>query len=82
MIAAREDAMTAHMQSLDGYPADVLAIKATGEIRREDYETVLIPAVKAKVTAEGRLKATPLGRCGTMRNSGFCTWAISRGWRW
>ena len=56
MIAAREDAMTAHMQILDGYPADVLAIKATGEIRREDYETVLIPAVKAKVTAEGRLK--------------------------
>ncbi|MBI1219787.1 MAG: STAS/SEC14 domain-containing protein [Rhodobacteraceae bacterium] len=31
-------------------------MRTTGEIRREDYETVLIPAVEAKVKAEGRLK--------------------------
>jgi hypothetical protein len=51
-----EDAMAAHLEILDGYPADVLAIRATGEVRREDYEQVLIPAVKAMVGAEGRVK--------------------------
>ena len=48
--------MAAHLEILDGYPADVLAVRASGEVRREDYEQVLIPAVEAKVKAEGRVK--------------------------
>ncbi len=48
--------MVAHLEILDGYPADVLAVRASGEVRREDYEQVLIPAVAAKVKAAGRIK--------------------------
>ncbi|KEO50480.1 STAS/SEC14 domain-containing protein [Thioclava pacifica] len=39
-----------------GYPTDVLAFEAVGEIDAEAYETQLIPAVEAKIAAEGKVK--------------------------
>ncbi|WP_127902645.1 STAS/SEC14 domain-containing protein [Solirhodobacter olei] len=41
---------------LTGFPADVLAVEARGHVGRSDYEEVLIPAVRDRVKAEGRLK--------------------------
>lgn len=41
---------------LDGYPADVIAISARGKITREDYETVLIPAVERVAKSQGKVK--------------------------
>ncbi|WP_051855493.1 STAS/SEC14 domain-containing protein [Thioclava atlantica] len=41
---------------LDGYPADVLAIEAVGEIGADAYEHHLIPALEAKIAAEGKIK--------------------------
>ncbi|TNF16591.1 MAG: STAS/SEC14 domain-containing protein [Rhodobacteraceae bacterium] len=39
-----------------GYPTDVLAFEAVGVIDAAAYETQLIPAVEAKIAAEGRVK--------------------------
>ncbi|OOY31820.1 STAS/SEC14 domain-containing protein [Thioclava sp. F36-6] len=41
---------------LDGFPADVLAFEAKGTIGAEAYEQHLIPAVEAKIAAEGKVK--------------------------
>jgi hypothetical protein len=45
-----------NIEILPGYPADVLAIAAHGYVTRADYEEVLIPAVTAKIAAEGKVK--------------------------
>lgn len=44
-------------QILTGFPEDVLAVSATGRITAEDYDTVLAPAVEAKMRAHRPLKA-------------------------
>lgn len=44
------------MRILEGYPADVLAVAAEGHITRADYDEVLIPAVTARIKAEGKVK--------------------------
>ncbi|MBI1417451.1 MAG: STAS/SEC14 domain-containing protein [Limimaricola sp.] len=41
---------------LDGFPADVVAIEAHGEITRADYEQTLIPLIEARIKAEGKIK--------------------------
>lgn len=43
-------------QVLDGYPEDVVAIAAKGHITARDYETTLIPLVKARIAAKGKVK--------------------------
>lgn len=44
------------IEILTGYPADVVAIEAKGHVERADYEEVLIPAVTARIRAEGKVK--------------------------
>lgn len=41
---------------LDGFPDDVLALKAEGRLTSADYEETLIPLAKAKIEAEGKIK--------------------------
>jgi hypothetical protein len=45
-----------HFTVLDGYPADVIAISASGHITSDDYEKVLIPLVEDRIKAEGKVK--------------------------
>lgn len=45
-----------HFRVLDGFPADVLAVEASGRIDHDAYVKELIPAVEAKIAAEGKLK--------------------------
>ena len=40
---------------LDGYPDDVLAISATGQVTARDYEKVLIPEGEARLAASKAL---------------------------
>lgn len=47
---------TPNIEILPGYPADVVAIRANGHVSRADYEEVLIPAVTARLQAEGKVK--------------------------
>lgn len=44
------------LEILPGYPADVVAVEATGHVRRADYEGILIPAVLSTAKAEGKVK--------------------------
>ncbi|MFD2174499.1 STAS/SEC14 domain-containing protein [Rhodobacter lacus] len=41
---------------IEGFPADVLALEAHGKIDHDAYVTDLIPALEARLKAEGRLK--------------------------
>ncbi len=41
---------------LEGFPADVLAIEAHGLIDHDAYTRDLIPAIEARLAAQGRLK--------------------------
>lgn len=43
------------LEPIDGAPAGVIAYRAIGEIRAEDYETTLRPAVDA-AAAQGKLR--------------------------
>jgi len=54
--AATEDTRSGHFVTLDGYPRNVVAIRAEGTITREDYEEVLIPMVEEKIGILGKIK--------------------------
>jgi hypothetical protein len=41
---------------LDGVPDNVLAVEAVGKVTEADYESVLAPAVRAKLDAHGKLR--------------------------
>lgn len=45
-----------HFRMLEGFPADVLAFEASGEIDHDAYTQELIPAIEARIAAEGRVK--------------------------
>jgi len=45
-----------HFHILGGFPADVLAVEANGTIDHDAYANELIPAIEAKIAAEGRVK--------------------------
>lgn len=45
-----------HFTLLDGFPADVLALEARGLIDHDAYTDELIPAVEARIAAEGKVK--------------------------
>jgi len=53
----RSFAMThGHFRLLDGFPADTLAFEASGEIDHDAYTRELIPAIEARIAAEGKVK--------------------------
>lgn len=54
--AAVEDPRSGRFEVLEGYPDDVVAVRAEGVITREDYEETLIPAIEAKIGAGRRAK--------------------------
>jgi hypothetical protein len=41
---------------LDNLPANVLGVEATGKVTDEDYEQVLIPAIRERRAADGKLR--------------------------
>lgn len=45
-----------HFTILDGFPPDVVAIEARGEITGEDYEKTLIPLLESKIAIQGRFR--------------------------
>lgn len=45
-----------HFRLLEGFPADTLAFEATGEIDHDAYTKELIPAIEARIAAEGKVK--------------------------
>ncbi|HPD94057.1 MAG: STAS/SEC14 domain-containing protein [Rhodobacter sp.] len=45
-----------HFRLLDGFPADTLAFEASGEIDHDAYTRELIPAIEARIAAEGKVK--------------------------
>jgi len=53
---ASDDARLGRFVTLEGFPDDVVAIRAEGIITREDYEETLIPLVKEKIKAHGSVK--------------------------
>jgi hypothetical protein len=54
--AAGEDLRAGRFVVLDGYPEDVVAIRAVGTISRADYEETLIPLLKQKIKAHEKVK--------------------------
>ncbi len=44
------------IEVLSGFPANVLAFAGTQRITRQDYETVLLPAVEHAMKQEGKLR--------------------------
>jgi hypothetical protein len=53
---ATDEPRSGRFEILEGYPDDVVAIRAVGVITREDYEETLIPAIEAKIGAGRRAK--------------------------
>jgi hypothetical protein len=41
---------------LDGFAQDVVAVRAEGQVSRQDYDAVLIPAVEKALTRNDRVK--------------------------
>lgn len=54
--AATEDPRTGRFEILDGYPDDVIAFRAEGDISREDYEETLIPLAQEKIKTHKKIK--------------------------
>lgn len=50
------DMPTGRFEILDGYPDNVIAFRAVGEITRENYEETLIPLAEEKIKAHKRIK--------------------------
>lgn len=44
------------LKLIEGLPANVVAIEATGKVEAEDYRTVLDPAAAAAITAHGKVR--------------------------
>jgi len=44
------------IEVLPGYPDNVLAITASNNVTGEDYESVIIPAIEAKVENHGKIR--------------------------
>lgn len=45
-----------HFAWLDGFPPDVLAIEARGRVDHDAYADELIPAIEARIAAQGKVK--------------------------
>jgi hypothetical protein len=44
------------IELLRGFPDNVVAIKCHGEVTRQDYDTVLVPAVEKALTSHGKIR--------------------------
>ena len=44
------------IELLRGFPDNVVAIKCHGEVTREDYDTVLVPAVEKALTSHDKVR--------------------------
>ncbi len=44
------------MRLLKGFPPDVVAVEVIGHVTKEDYESLLTPAVERAIAAEGKVK--------------------------
>lgn len=49
----REDGM---IEPLEGFPSNVVAIRASGEVSKHDYDAVLTPRVEAALAAHGKVR--------------------------
>ena len=44
------------IEILEGFPGNVVAVSASGEVTREDYEKVLMPAVEAVIGSRDKVR--------------------------
>ncbi len=44
------------IETLQGFPAGVVAVACTGRVTRADYDTVLVPAVEAALRQGGKVR--------------------------
>lgn len=44
------------IEIVEGFPANVIAVRASGELTHEDYEKVLIPAVEAGLARRDKVR--------------------------
>lgn len=44
------------IEIIEGFPDNVVAVSATGEVTRDDYEKVLIPAVEAALARREKIR--------------------------
>ncbi|WP_454754777.1 STAS/SEC14 domain-containing protein [Cupriavidus necator] len=44
------------IEILEGFPGNVVAVSASGEVTREDYEKILMPAVVAAVSNRDKIR--------------------------
>ena len=44
------------IEILPGYPDNILAITASNNVTGDDYESVIIPAIEAKVKSHGKIR--------------------------
>ncbi|MGT2434138.1 STAS/SEC14 domain-containing protein (plasmid) [Cupriavidus basilensis] len=44
------------IEIIEGFPGNVVAVSATGEVTRDDYEKVLIPAVEAALARREKIR--------------------------
>ena len=54
--ASSQEPRSGRFVVLEDYPDNVVAFRAEGEITREDYEETLIPLVKERIAAHGKVK--------------------------
>jgi SpoIIAA-like len=54
--ATKKEPRSGRIEVLEGFPDDVVAIKAVGRLTSEDYEETLIPLAEAKLAAKGKIK--------------------------
>jgi hypothetical protein len=59
---------------LDDVPANVLGVEATGTVTDEDYESVLVPAVRARLDAGEKLRFV------YVLGAGFDGWTMGAMW--
>lgn len=53
---ASEEARSGRFAILEGYPDNVVAVRAEGLITRDDYEETLIPLIEERISAQGKVK--------------------------
>ena len=44
------------IETLEGFPDNVVAVSGKGQVTRDDYETVLIPTVEGKLASHQKLR--------------------------
>ncbi|ODV40507.1 hypothetical protein AWV79_07105 [Cupriavidus sp. UYMMa02A] len=75
------------IEILEGFPGKVVAVRASGEVTRDDYERVLIPAVDAAMKGHDKIRVYYELGPGFTRMSPGAAWddlklGVAHYWHW